>query len=174
MNRPARPSIFHHIARAVAPRDRPTAAPPTIIEVLPASMAFMAAEIEAATFETGDGDPLGPVSQKEIAWELRRLGFFGLIAHSEGKPVGYLIARRSDAANPVTIHRLVVKPSSRRQGIGRQLVAAFGQYERNFGLGAVVPEECLDVQMLLKADGWRAQVMEVGGVVIRFSKGVRA
>lgn len=174
MNHPTRTSILRHLRRAVTPAATPAASsipppPPIEITVLPASMAWAAAEIEAVTFETGDGDPLGPAADWEIRAALTLPGHFGLIAHSAGRPVGYLIGAMTPFG-PTELMRLVVKPSSQRQGVGRALLATFCQYERNRGHQAVVPEECVDVQCLLRKDGWRAEAMERGGKVIRFSK----
>jgi ribosomal protein S18 acetylase RimI-like enzyme len=80
---------------------------------------------------------------------LAQPGYFALLATRDGEPVGYLVGEavwrqetaRHHAQAPVHVHQISVRPSARRSGAGRALLAA----ARARGAGEGISMLVLDV-----------------------------
>ena len=106
------------------------------IETLPAAAAEPLALLHAACF------PEEPWDTAAMGRILRLAGCFGLVAWQAGAPAGFVLAR--DLGGECEILSLGVCPRSRRQGIGRDLLAALSDAAAQRGSAAVVLEVAVD------------------------------
>lgn len=104
--------------------------------------------------EFGDGRPLADEVRKNLVPGLiQHGGARAFLAYEADRPVGLalcFIGFSSFKAKPlINIHDIAVRPETRGQGVGRQLLAAVEEHARSLG--------CSKVTLEVRADNVRAQ-----------------
>jgi ribosomal protein S18 acetylase RimI-like enzyme len=81
-------------------------------------------------------------TDKDAEALLRRTNYFALLAYADEAPVGYVVAEiirrpetaRHHAHDMIYVHEISVRPTARRQGVGRALLDAVGARGKSEGI----------------------------------------